>query len=209
MNEDYLKEYKDIENQGGTHQPLPQYNKWGPGEWFDPNLSFEELYELVYQEISKLKTGDFLKKEIKEDAKFLLVHKLGGTYNCVYPSWKSVLDEEGHLKNEIISLNINFGYPESEIIDQVGRWILEFKMRLKKEKLPWDWDKLPIYHKVITLNKQGKSAEEIAEIMFPKPDPFSEDESIPDLQADSLIRTVYRYIKIGKAIIQGGYKKIK
>ena len=86
-----------FEKQGLSHQPLPQSNEWGLGEWIDPNLSFEELYELSHQEILKL---NMEAEDNEEASKFLLLERLFGRRVCVIPNIYPAADEEGTPKSE-------------------------------------------------------------------------------------------------------------
>jgi hypothetical protein len=206
LNEDYQREYEEIEK-SGKPRVLPQDHRWGFGEWLDPKSNFEDLYEQTLREVKEL---GFKGLDSQEAAKFLLLEKLGGpSYRAISPEVIASIDEDGNLETEVIALRVHFGFPASEIKQQVERWIDEYSTRLKKKKLAWDWDKLPDYYNAISLNKQGKSAEEIAQSMFPEPDPLSDDESVPDLNQDSVVRNVYRDLKKGKKLVDGGYMEIR
>lgn len=107
-----------------------------------------------------------------------------------------------------VVLHLDLDAPDTENIKKFKEWLNEVK-RQKTKKSPHDWGRLPDYHKAIKLKKQGKSSNEIANEMFPEPDPFSDDESQPDLNQDAVMRKVYRYLDMGKNLIDGGYKNIK
>jgi hypothetical protein len=107
-----------------------------------------------------------------------------------------------------LRLYINLSYPDNEIKDQVMAWVAKFREQIKKPK-SWVWDKLPLYHQAISLKMSGKTANEIADILFPEPDPFSDDESLPEDDLDAIMRKVFRYIVTGETLVKGEYINIK
>lgn len=200
LNEDYQKEYRDIEKRGEP-KLLPHRNKWGIGEWIDPNLSFKELCEQCYQQVLELDKENI---EPKEAARFLLFNRLGGPYYysdvpAVTPQI-SIQDPEAK-DTEIVGLHINTSAPNEQIIEEVMEYVKKERaskniaQKIKREKP--QWTKYKRYLKLLDLKRQGYTHEEISDKLF------------PDLDLDSARTKVSRNLESARLLINGGYKKIK
>jgi hypothetical protein len=200
LNDEYRKEYPGLENQ---REPiiLPQATRWGNTAWLNPNLSFEELHKGVVEKLQKIELKNF---DAEDASKYLLLQHLGLTDRAVYNVENMpCLAGEGRL-----NLLIDLDYPDNEIKEQVMAWVAKYRELIKKTR-NWKWANLPLYYKAIFLKKSGKTPNEIADIMFPGPDPFSDDESQPEEDLDAVMRKVFRYIETGKKLVEGEYRKIK
>jgi hypothetical protein len=199
LNEEYKKEYPGLKNQ---RKPImvPTTTRWGTFAWLNPSLSFEELHKDAAEEIQAIKSHDL---DIEDASKCLLLQYLGLPERAVHN-----IIERWPASEDRLNLLINLAYPDNEIKDQVMAWVAKHREQIKKSK-NWKWDNLILYYKAISLKKSGKTSNEIADIMFPGPDPFSDDESSPEDNLDAVMRKVFRYIKTGEKLVKGEYINIK
>lgn len=200
LNDEYNKEYPGLKNQ---RKPIicPTKTRWGTSSWLNPGMSFEELHKETMDEIQAIESKDL---DAEDASKYLLLQHLGVTDRAVYnvenmPS----MGGEGRL-----NLHINLEYPDNEIKDQVMAWVAKYSEQINKPR-GLIWKNLPLYHQAISLMMSGKTSNEIADIMFPGPDPFSYDDSLPEDDLDAVMRKVFRYIKNGEALVNGEYLNIK
>lgn len=208
LNDEYKKESSQILTpHSGLSKIMPQFHKkWGIGEWLDANLSFEELYEKTYEEISELNIEDL---DIREAARKRLVT------NFFDLSFGPISIAIPGPSTTPFTITIDPYSPDTEIIEEVKKLLKEFRSKpIKKPK--WGGSTLELCHQAITLKNKNKTVEEIAEIMFPASDnktahdlyEMSGDEKIQDSNLDSDVRRVYRLLKTAEELIKGGHRQI-
>ena len=192
LNDEYIKDCPNWIEQ--ISDPLPCQNKYGIFCWINPELTFDQYLNCIADEISKVKS-ESLDKDLV--TRWLAIHNMGGPFlDCV-----SIMDAEGFG----VTLSINLLAPDEEIKEIISSILVERRGKISKRR---PQKTLENCLKAVALKKAGKTPNEIAAIMFPQPDPFSDDGSVWELDEDAVMRKVFRYIKQGEQLVNGGYRDI-
>ena len=205
-NEDYQKEYQSIIEEQGKIGPLPSINNWGLGEWINPNLSFDELYEQCCQEALAEFKGDDI--DHKGAAEYALFNRLGGFNDPGYTIVPQFIALDPECRNnKLVGFGINdVSTPDTDIIEEIMKWIRKERLR---QNLPQKIDR-----KKPKWEKYDQYIEDYVDIMELKEKGWSNPKIIEELWGelidyDTGNKRIRRAIKKVEGLIKGGYGKIK
>jgi hypothetical protein len=170
----------------------PQYNEFGTPSWINPALSFDEILKIVRDDLE----GVEVDKKDQAIRLFALYH-----FGLLSQPVTAILE----TLTGAIKIQINLNAPDSQILIEVAEILKERRAAIKKDQ---PYKKLAEYHQAFLLHQAGKTYKEIADVMFPPPDPLSEDDSVIETNEDAAMKNVGRYIQEAKKLIEGGYQHI-
>jgi hypothetical protein len=169
----------------------PQQNEFGTS-WLNPKLSFDKILQLVRGDLKGVEVDD------KDKAiRFFALHHFG----LLSQPAVGIVGEHDNT----IGLQINLNLPDSQILQEVAEILKTRRATIGKGR---PFKKLAEYHQAYVLYQAGKTNKEIADVMFPPPDPLSDDDSVIEINEDAAMKSVGRYIQEAQKLIEGGYQHI-
>jgi hypothetical protein len=190
LNENYIE--KCLAFKVKTFLILQQQNEFKTFSWINPKLSFDEILQIVRDDLKGVKVDD----KDKAIRLFALHH-----FGLLSQPATAILETH----TDTIKIQINLNAPDRQIAKEVAEILKERRAAIEKDR---PLKKLAEYHQAHLLHQAGKTYKEIADIMFPPPDPLSDDDSMVEVNEDAAMKSVGRYIQEAKKLIEGGYQHI-
>jgi hypothetical protein len=179
LNKNYIE--KCLALKVKTFLILPQHNEFKISSWINPKLSFDEILQIVRDDLKGVKVDD------KDKAIRIFTLLVFGM--LLHPA-VGIIGEHDNT----IGLQINLNAPDSQIKKEVAEILKTRRAAIGKGR---QFKTLAEYHRAFSLHQAGKTYYEIQSIM-------AQDENMPDVREVN----VSRLMREARKLIDGGYRNI-
>jgi hypothetical protein len=179
LNKNYIKKCLALKVE--TILISPQQNEFETSSWINPKLSFDEILQIVRDDLKGVKVDD-----IDKAIRFFVLHHFG------LLSQPAAAILETHT--DTIKVQINLNAPDSQIAKEVAEILKTRRAVIGKGR---QFKALAEYHRAFSLHQAGKTYEEIENLM-------AQDETMPDVREINVSRLILK----AKKLIGGGYRNI-